>query len=66
MGPGEEGELPHVVPLHQGEDEPHETDDVPVEEYNGVEDDERLARQKAETSRIAGIIFSTFRILNLL
>ena len=30
MGPGEEGELPHVVAFHQGEDEPHKTDDVPV------------------------------------
>ena len=36
MGPREEGELPHVVALHQGEDEPHETDDVPVKQNDGL------------------------------
>ena len=29
MGPGEEGELPHVVALHQRQHEPHEANDVP-------------------------------------
>ena len=37
VGPGEEGELPHVVPLHQGEHEPHEPDDVPVDQMKWVQ-----------------------------
>ena len=40
MGPGEEGELPHVVALHQGEDEPHKTDYVPVEQILKYDEDE--------------------------
>ncbi len=43
MGPGKEGELPHVVLLDQGEHEPHEADDV-----HGEADETVVADEKRE------------------